>query len=100
MVQNLGSKVKKAIVQPYKIPGYIKRQVEQVLNTVEGSRIVWPAAGRALLETFQTQRPRGDELLVLTHATLVSPGTERAMFAKLPNDQCSLPFLSRLLRRG
>lgn len=91
-MQNLGSKVKKAIVQPYKIPGYIKRQVEQVLNTVEGSRIAWPAAGRALLETFQTQRPRGDELLVLTHATLVSPGTERAMFAKLPNTSVHYPF--------
>jgi len=91
-MSGLRSKVKKAILQPYKLPGYLKRQVEQVLNVVEGSRIVWPAPGRAVLERFQVMRPRGDEILVLTHATLVSPGTERAMFARLPNTSVAYPF--------
>jgi L-iditol 2-dehydrogenase len=86
------SKLRKAIVQPYKIPGYLKGQVDRMLNTVEGSRVVWPGPGRALLEPFQTKRPRDDEILVLTHATLVSAGTERAMFAGLPNTSVQFPF--------
>jgi 2-desacetyl-2-hydroxyethyl bacteriochlorophyllide A dehydrogenase len=88
----LRSKIKKAILQPYKIPGYLKRKVESILNTVEGSRIIWPAPGRALLETFQTYRPRGDEMLVLTQATLVSAGTEKAMFAAQPHTNVQFPY--------
>lgn len=86
------SKMRKAILQPYKIPGYVRRRVESILNTVEGSRVVWPAPGRALLESFQTQRPRGEELLILTEATLVSAGTERAMFAKQPHTGVEYPY--------
>jgi len=87
----LGSRLVKALTQPYKIPGYLKRQVDHILNTVEGSRIVWPAASRALLETFEATRPAADEILVLTHATLVSSGTERSAFAGLPNAKVRYP---------
>ena len=90
--QKFRSKLGKAIVQPYKIPGYLKRQVDHILNTVEGSRVVWPKPGRAVLEPCQVERPSGDELLVLTHATLVSSGTERAMFARLLNAGVRFPY--------
>jgi 2-desacetyl-2-hydroxyethyl bacteriochlorophyllide A dehydrogenase len=91
-MSSLGAKLKKAIFQPYKIPGYVQRKVDQVLNTLEGTRVVWPAPGRALLESFETHKPRGDEILVLTHATLVSAGTERAMFAKQPHTDVQFPY--------
>ncbi|MBL8058558.1 MAG: hypothetical protein JNK29_17775, partial [Anaerolineales bacterium] len=90
-MSGLASKVKKAVTQPHKIPGFVQRRVAAILNTVEGRRIVWPAAGRAVLETFQLQRPAADEVLVLTEASLVSPGTERAMFARLPNTNVAYP---------
>lgn len=90
--RNYRSKLVKAVVQPYKIPGYLKRQVDHALNTVSGSCVIWPQAGRALLEPFETRRPVGDEILVLTHATLVSAGTERAMFARLPNTNVPVPY--------
>jgi 2-desacetyl-2-hydroxyethyl bacteriochlorophyllide A dehydrogenase len=88
----IGSKVKKAITQPYKIPGYVKRRVDNILNSVEGTRIIWPQAGRAYLEDFGLRRPLGHEVLVKTHTTLVSAGTERAMFAKLPNTKVEYPY--------
>ena len=78
--QDFRAKLRKAAVQPHKIPGYLKRQVDRILNTVEGSRVVWPGPGRALLAPFQARRPGEDEILVLTHATLVSAGTERFRF--------------------
>ena len=90
--QDFRAKLRKAAVQPHKIPGYLKRQVDRILNTVEGSRVVWPGPGRALLAPFQARRPGEDEILVLTHATLVSAGTERAMFARLPNTNVQFPF--------
>jgi 2-desacetyl-2-hydroxyethyl bacteriochlorophyllide A dehydrogenase len=91
-MSRLGSKIKKAVTQPHKIPGYVRRKAEQMLHEVAGRRIVWPAAGRAVLERFTAGRPGADEVTVLTHYSLVSPGTERAMFARLQNTSVAYPF--------
>ena len=88
----LPSKIRKAILQPYKIPGYARRQVKHHFGSVGATRIVWPEPGRALLVEFGMYRPAGDQVLVLTHATLVSPGTERANFNGQPSARVEYPY--------
>jgi len=86
------SKIRKAIFQPYKIPGYFKRQFDHQFRAVGATRIVWPEPGRALLVDFGMYRPTGRDVLALTHASLVSPGTERAFFNAQPNARPEYPF--------
>ena len=88
----LAEKMRKVITQPYKIPGFLKRQYEHHFHGVEGHQIVWPEPGRALLIKTGMYRPGPGQVLVLTHATLVSPGTERAVFNRLPNTTVEYPF--------
>lgn len=89
----LKQKVRNAVLKPYKIPSFIKRKYDHHFNGVEGSQVIWPEPGRALLTRFGMYRPQGREVLVLTHATLVSPGTERAFFNRMPNTQVDYPYL-------
>lgn len=85
-------KMRKALFQPYKIPGFVKRQYEHNFLRVQGSQIIWPAPGRAVLVGLSLPRPRPGQVLVLTHTSLVSPGTERAFFNRLPNTQVRYPY--------
>lgn len=52
---------------------------------VEGTRVVFPRPGQCVLETFEEAQPGPGEMLVETLATIVSPGTERAVYLRLPN---------------
>ncbi len=88
----LAKKVHQVLFQPYKIPGYLFRKYEHHFQGVEGSHIIWPEPGRALLTKFGMYRPRRGQVLVLTHASLVSPGTERAYFNRMPNTKVDFPF--------
>ncbi|MDY7080490.1 MAG: bi-domain-containing oxidoreductase [Chloroflexota bacterium] len=85
-------RVEKAIRRPHEVPRFLKGRLERELHTVEGSVIVWPAPGRALLKGFDLPRPGDHEIMILTHATLVSPGTERALFNGLPGARPTYPF--------
>lgn len=91
-MSQLRSKLRKAILQPYKIPGYFVSQFNRNFNAVGATRIIWPEPGRALLIDFDMRRPIDHEVLVLTHTTLVSPGTERAFFNALPNARPEYPY--------
>jgi predicted dehydrogenase/threonine dehydrogenase-like Zn-dependent dehydrogenase len=88
----LSSRLRKAIVQPYKIPGYLQRRFKHHFGSVAATQIVWPEPGRALLVDFGMYRPTGRQTLVLTHATLISPGTERAFFNAQPNARPEYPY--------
>lgn len=86
------SKAYKAVLQPHKIPRYARRRADAYLRTVSATRVAWPEPGRALLVDFTLHRPVGSEVLVLTEASLVSPGTERAYFNALPGARVVYPF--------
>src|SRR5688500_12297189 len=57
------------------------------------NRMVVKQANVVELEEFDTPTPAADELLIATHATLISPGTERAFFLGLPNATAAYPFV-------
>jgi 2-desacetyl-2-hydroxyethyl bacteriochlorophyllide A dehydrogenase len=88
----LWSRTKRAIRRPDEVPRFLKRQLERNLHTVWGSVVVWPAPGRVLLKSFDLPRPGDHEIMILTHATLISPGTERALFNNLPHARPIYPF--------
>jgi L-iditol 2-dehydrogenase len=58
---------------------------------MEATRVCWPEAGRAVLETFTLREPGPGEVAVETEVTLISPGTERATFLGLPNTPGRFP---------
>lgn len=86
------TRLRKAFFQPYKIPGFLKRQYQLNFQSVVGSQIVWPEPGRAVLIKSTLPRPQQHQVLILTHASLVSPGTERAFLNRLPNTQMTYPY--------
>ena len=95
------SKIAKAIA-----PGQGRRMAERVARwvlirlkavfklkgIVEGSIILWPSAGEACLEQREWLKTGGDQILIKTLYTVVSPGTERAMYNGLHNTRWSYPI--------
>lgn len=71
------------------------RDVGQALRTrrrlIGAERVLWLRAEVADLESFRLLGPRPGQVLMRTHATLVSPGTERAFLQGLPNTGAAFP---------
>jgi NADPH-dependent curcumin reductase CurA len=59
---------------------------------VEGCRVRFPCPNAACLERHFYLGPGSGEVLVQNHSSLVSPGTERAVFVDAPNAYGSFPF--------
>lgn len=57
----------------------------------EPIRVVWPDEGQIELEEFQLGELHGDEVLIETQYTLISPGTELAFLKALPNTSQRFP---------
>lgn len=57
-----------------------------------GCHIVWHESGWVRLESHEVLGPGPRELLVRTNLSAVSPGTERALYNRLPNTQVHYPF--------
>lgn len=90
--EDLRSRLGRILRQPSSIPARLKRRLDEVRRNVESSRIVWPEAGRARLETLRLPSPRGGDVLVRTQISVVSPGTERAQFNGRPNTSIVFPY--------
>ncbi len=58
---------------------------------VRGSALLWPYAGRAIVISVDLPRPAPDEVLVEVARSVISPGTERASFARMPNAAGKFP---------
>ena len=54
-------------------------------------KVVFSAPGVAHLESTQLPAPEAGQVLVRSHVTLISPGTERAFFLGLPNTTQDYP---------
>ncbi len=54
-------------------------------------RVVWTAPAKVALEEWEVPRVKENEVLVKTHLTLISPGTERAWLLRLPNTPDTFP---------
>lgn len=54
-------------------------------------RVVWTEPGVVKVEGWQVPKVGKDEVLVKTHLTLISPGTERAWLLHLPNTPSTFP---------
>lgn len=83
------NKLLQVIRKPTKIPFYINRS----LFSMRSINIYWPQPGYASLGNNYYFKPKGTEVLVLNHSTLVSPGTERAYFSGLPNTNIEYPYI-------
>ncbi|HVF10743.1 MAG TPA: zinc-binding alcohol dehydrogenase [Abditibacteriaceae bacterium] len=59
---------------------------------MQNHRVVWPQQGIARLESFEVPVPAADEVLIRTRVSLISPGTERAFFLRLPNAAAEFPL--------
>jgi NADPH:quinone reductase-like Zn-dependent oxidoreductase len=57
-----------------------------------GVRIVWHSSGWVRLEPVEVLAPGPGEVLVRTAVSAVSPGTERALYNRLPNTQVTYPY--------
>lgn len=58
---------------------------------MKGRRIVWPAPGQAEIEDFEVPAPTADTVLIETHASVVSAGTEKAWLLAKPNTSQRFP---------
>jgi 2-desacetyl-2-hydroxyethyl bacteriochlorophyllide A dehydrogenase len=58
---------------------------------MQGYRVVFPEANKALLERFDTQTLDLDEVLIENEFSVISAGTERANLIALPNTQARFP---------
>ncbi|MCZ6679052.1 MAG: zinc-binding alcohol dehydrogenase, partial [Candidatus Poribacteria bacterium] len=58
---------------------------------MKGQRVVWPSQANVDIEEFELPALDGNEVLVATECSLISPGTERAFLLGLPNAQGSYP---------
>ena len=67
------------------------KAVFKLKGIVEGSIILWPSPGEASLEQREWLKPGTGQILIKTLYTVVSPGTERAMYNGLYNTQWSYP---------
>jgi predicted dehydrogenase len=59
---------------------------------ISGTRVTFPTVGAASLERFFTLGPDASEVLVRNERSLVSPGTERALFRDAPNAGARFPM--------
>ena len=59
---------------------------------VEGRAIVWAEPGRVELTPVEVPLAAHGEVTVLTAASIVSPGTERAYYLRLPNARPTFPY--------
>lgn len=59
---------------------------------LSGQAVVWTAPGRVELLRVEVPRARSAEVTVEMLTTVVSPGTERAEYLRLPNTAVSFPF--------
>ena len=55
-------------------------------------QVVFTQPGIATLESKEMPTPGPLQLLIRTHVSLISPGTERAFFLSLPNTTQNYPF--------
>lgn len=60
--------------------------------TVGARQVVWTGQGRVELLDVLVPRAAAGEVLVRTTDTIVSPGTERAQYLRLPNTSADPPF--------
>ncbi len=67
------------------------RAVFKRRGIVQGTAVIWPRPGHVVTEPFEWIRPSEGQILVENDFTLVSTGTERAMFRGLPNTQNFYP---------
>ena len=67
------------------------KAVFKLKGIVEGSIILWPSPGEASLEQREWLKPGTGQILVKTLYTVISPGTERAMYNGFYNTQWSYP---------
>jgi len=58
---------------------------------MQGQQVVWTQKGVAETQAFDVPAPKEMEVVVRTHATLISPGTERAFFLGAPGAACEFP---------
>jgi predicted dehydrogenase/NADPH:quinone reductase-like Zn-dependent oxidoreductase len=58
---------------------------------VEGRAVVWAEAGRVELTAVEVPLAARGEVTILTAASIVSPGTERAYYLRLPNARPTFP---------
>jgi predicted dehydrogenase len=59
---------------------------------VEGRAVVWTEAGRVELTSVEVPLAARGEVTILTAASIVSPGTERAYYRRLPNARPTFPY--------
>src|SRR5687768_8243381 len=59
---------------------------------VEGRAIVWAEAGRVDLTPVEVPLATRGEVTILTAVSIVSPGTERAYYLRLPNARPTFPY--------
>jgi 2-desacetyl-2-hydroxyethyl bacteriochlorophyllide A dehydrogenase len=67
------------------------RAVFKRRGIVQGTAVIWPRPGHVVTEPFEWIRPSEGQILVENDFTVVSSGTERAMFRGLPNTQVYYP---------
>ena len=76
------------LLQPSRWHPRIQLQAKGLLTgrrIVNGARVTFPTVGAASLERFYSLGPGPGEVLVRNHRSLVSPGTERAIFMDAAN---------------
>ncbi len=59
---------------------------------MQGQRAVVQQPRSVTLQPFEVRDPQPGEVVIRTHASLISPGTERAFYLALPNTNASYPL--------
>jgi len=67
------------------------RAIYKRRGIVQGTAVIWPRPGHVVTESFEWIRPSAGQIMIETDFSIVSSGTERAMFCGLPNTQVSYP---------
>ena len=81
----------------------IKRHLYDALDErglIPGMRVEFPAPGRSVLRTFEESGPGPGQILVETLATVISPGTERAIYRQLETIAVEFPFAPGYCQAG
>lgn len=60
---------------------------------VRGTAVMWRRPGKVWPLGFDLPKPGPGEILIRTVASAVSPGTERALYARFPNTSTSFPLI-------
>jgi L-iditol 2-dehydrogenase len=59
---------------------------------MKSRRVAWVERAKAVMEDFEAPEPKAGEVLIKTHCSLISPGTERAFFLGLDNTSQKYPM--------